>query len=77
MKPTRQTMVVTFAVLPLVYMTTYKVLFGNFSQEVQTLVIGTIMGTGLGAIMNFWLGSSYGSQRKDERAESVTPPNGS
>lgn len=57
---------VTAALLPLVYWTTWRVLTGPFSPEVQSVVIGAVVGTVLGAITGFWLGSSASSQRKDE-----------
>jgi len=58
---------VTAAVLPLVYWVTWRVLTGPFTAELQAFVAGAIVGTGLGTIVNFWMGSSSGSQRKDER----------
>lgn len=58
---------VTAAVLPLVYWVTWRVLTGPFSPEVQSMVVGSVVGSGLGAVTGFWLGSSASSQRKDER----------
>jgi len=58
---------VTAAILPLVYWVTWRVLTGPFSGEVQSMVVGAVVGSGLGAITGFWLGSSASSQRKDER----------
>ena len=58
---------VTVAILPLVYWVTWRVLTGPFSGEVQSVVVGAVVGSGLGAITGFWLGSSASSQRKDEK----------
>lgn len=58
---------VTAAILPLVYWVTWRVLTGPFSPEVQSMVIGSVAGSGLGAVTGFWLGSSASSQRKDEK----------
>jgi membrane protein YqaA with SNARE-associated domain len=57
---------VTAAILPLIYWVTWRVLTGPFSPEVQSVVVGAVVGSGLGAVTGFWLGSSAGSQRKDE-----------
>ncbi|MCX7902008.1 MAG: hypothetical protein N2483_06920 [Burkholderiaceae bacterium] len=58
---------VTAALLPLVYLTAGAVLFGpNFSDDMRSFVVGAVMTGTLGAIVAFWLGSSWGSQRKDE-----------
>jgi membrane protein YqaA with SNARE-associated domain len=57
---------ITAALLPLVYWTTWRVLTGPFSAEVQSVVIGAITGTVLGSVCGFWLGSSASSQRKTE-----------
>lgn len=59
--------IVTAAILPLVYLVTWCVLTGPFSPEVQSMVIGSVVGSGLGSVTGFWLGSSASSQRKDER----------
>ena len=58
---------VTAAILPLVYWVTWRVLTGPFSIEVQSMVVGAAVSSGLGAVTGFWLGSSASSQRKDER----------
>ena len=63
---------ITAALLPLVYLVVWKVLTGPYSAEVQSLVIGAVVGTVLSSIANFWLGSSASSQRKTE--QSNTPP---
>lgn len=57
----------TAAILPLIYWVTWRVLTGPFSGEVQSMVVGAVVGSGLGAITGFWLGSSASSQRKDDR----------
>lgn len=58
---------VTAAILPLIYWVTWRVLTGPFNPEVQSFVAGAVVGTGLGTIVNFWMGTSASSQRKDER----------
>ena len=60
---------ITLLILPLIYWTTWRVLTGPFSAEVQSVVVGAVVGSGLGAITGFWLGSSASSQRKDERGQ--------
>ena len=57
---------VTAAILPLVYWTTWRVLTGPFSIEVQSMVVGAVVSGGLASVTGFWLGSSASSQRKDE-----------
>jgi uncharacterized membrane protein len=64
---------ITAALLPLVYLVVWKVLTGPYSAEVQSLVIGAVVGTVLSSIANFWLGSSASSQRKTEQAEAKAP----
>lgn len=71
--PSFYSMAITIALFPLIYLVVWKVLTGNFSPEVQSMVIGAVMGSGLQALANFWLGSSVGSQRKTELAEQVSP----
>ncbi len=65
----RYSLVITAAILPLVYWVTWRVLTGPFSGEVQSMVVGAVVSGGLGAVTGFWLGSSASSQRKDERPE--------
>lgn len=65
---------ITAALLPLVYWVTWRVLTGPFSPEVQSVVVGAVVGSGLGAITGFWLGSSASSQRKTEQAAASAPP---
>lgn len=60
---------VTAAILPLVYMTVWKVLDGEFAPEVKSMVVAAVVLGALGAVTAFWLGSSYGSQKKDERIQ--------
>lgn len=70
--PSFYSMAVTAAMFPLIYLVVWRVLSGNFSPEVQSMVIGAVMGSGLQGMSNFWLGSSVGSQRKTELTEQVT-----
>ena len=75
MRPAAQySMGITAALLPLVYWVTWKALTGPFSPEVQSMVIGSVVGTALGSITGFWLGSSASSQRKTEQASRDAPP---
>ncbi len=60
---------ITAALLPLVYLVVWRVLTGQFSPEVQSMVIGAVVSGVLSAITGFWLGSSASSQRKTEIAE--------
>lgn len=83
-KPTRDAalrapMLVTLLLLPLVYWVTHRVLTGPFSAEVQSMVVGHVMGAAMGSAVTYWLGSSAGSARKDDRpsappAEGGTTP---
>lgn len=58
---------VTAALLPLVYMTVAAVLFlDKFSDDMKAMVIGTVVSGTLAAIVAYWLGSSFGSQRKTD-----------
>lgn len=59
-------MVVTVMIMPLVYLVVAAVMFmDGFSPEMRGTVIGVVLTGALGAIVAFWLGSSFGSQRKD------------
>lgn len=66
---TRPAMIFTVSLLPLVYWVTYTVLTGKFSPEVQSMVVGHVMGTAMGSAVTYWLGSSAGSARKDLRSQ--------
>ncbi len=72
----RAPLIVTLLLLPLVYIVTWLVLTGKFSPEVQSMVVGNVMGAVLGSLAQYWLGSSAGSARKDERAAAAAqaPP---
>lgn len=69
----RAPLLVSLALMPLVYWVTWRVMTGPFSPEVQSMVAGAVMGTALGAMTNFWLGSSAGSARKTELASKTEP----
>lgn len=56
----------TAALLPLVYMVVWHVLTEPYSVEIKSMVIGAVVSSVLQAIVQFWLGSSASSQRKDE-----------
>lgn len=71
---TRHALIITAALLPLVYWVVWRALTGPFGSEVQSMVIGAVVGSGLGGITGFWLGSSAGSARKDELAQSSSNP---
>jgi putative chitinase len=55
------------ALLPLVYMTVWYVLTGEFASEVKSMVVSLVVGGVIGAVTAFFFGSSFSSQRKDER----------
>jgi len=59
---------VTFALLPLVYIALYAVLFrGGFSDDIRAMVLGAIFGGLLtGGVTAFWFGTSASSQRKTD-----------
>ncbi len=57
---------VTALVMPLVYQVVWAVLFRpDFDNGMKGLVIGVVMTGALGSVLAFWLGSSFGSQKKD------------
>ena len=58
--------IVTFALLPLVYYTAVMVLqFGEFTSETKAMVVAAIITGVLGGITGFFLGSSIGSKEKN------------
>jgi len=63
---------VSLLLLPLVYMTVGSVLglLGTtvFSTEIQAAVVSAVVSGVLGALTGFWLGSSWGSQKKTDSA---------
>ena len=60
---------ITLAILPLVYMVVSAVLWGDgWSQEIKAMVVASVVSGVLGAVTGYWLGSSFGSARKDEAA---------
>lgn len=60
---------ITLLLLPLVYITVCAVLFGaDWSQDVKAMVVSSIVTGVLGGIMGYWLGTSFSSAKKDERA---------
>ena len=60
---------VTAALLPLVYMTVGAVLFGEgWDNDVRAMVVASVVSGILGAVTGYWLGTSFSSARKDERA---------
>jgi hypothetical protein len=65
-------MMICLALLPLVYYTVYKVYTSTgelaFTSEIRASVVSAIISGVLFAIVGFWLGTSYGSQRKTELA---------
>lgn len=56
--PIRATLWITIALLPLVYWTVHRVLTGPFGAEVQSMVIGAVIGGVLTGITGYWLGAS-------------------
>lgn len=59
---------VTFALLPLVYIALYAVLFRDgFSDDIRAMVLGAIFGGLLtGGVTAYWFGTSASSHRKTE-----------
>lgn len=58
---------VTCAILPLVYLVVVAVLFRDgWSEEIRATVVTAVITGVLGAVTGFWLGTSYGSQRKTD-----------
>lgn len=62
--------IVAFALLPLVYLVVYAVVFGQgyWSDEMRSVVVTAVVTGLLGSISGYFLGSSYGSARKDQVA---------
>ena len=59
--------IVTYAILFMVASVMYITLLRpGYSENIQVLVIQAVVGLGLSAA-GFWLGSSYGSQKRDDR----------
>jgi membrane protein YqaA with SNARE-associated domain len=58
---------VTLSLLPLVYFVVWQVMLGEgWSSEVRSMVVAAIVTGLLGGISGYWLGTSYGSQRKTD-----------
>ena len=59
---------VTFALMPLVYIALYAVLFREgFSDDIRAMVLGAIFGGLLtGGFTAFWFGTSASSQQKTD-----------
>ena len=63
---------VSVALLPLVYLTVYRVLFADgFSDEMRTMVVTAVMAGLLGSLTGYWLGSALGSAKKDETIQAA------
>jgi len=67
--PQRAPMTMTLLLLPLVYGTVAIVLLGEFSADLKAMVAGQVVGAALGAMVQYWLGSSNGSARKTDMIE--------
>lgn len=60
-------LLVSGALLPLVYLVVIAVLFrAGWSENTQVMVVSSVISLTLGSISGFFLGSSYSSQRKTE-----------
>ncbi|MDO9313409.1 MAG: glycoside hydrolase family 104 protein [Burkholderiaceae bacterium] len=60
---------VTVMLLPLVYLVVSAVLFKDgFSDDVRAMTVAAVISGVLGAITGYWLGTSFSSAKKDERA---------
>lgn len=70
---------ITLALIPLIYMVTYRVLWGQtaegeilFSPEMQSVVITAIMAGCLGAITGFFMGTSFANKQKDDAIQNLS-----
>lgn len=59
-------LLVTAAVLPLVYLVVAAVLFSEFSNDIKIMVISAVMSLGFGSVMAYFFGTTASSQRKTE-----------
>lgn len=59
---------ITILLLPLVYITVWLVLTGDFTSEVKSMVVASIVSGLLSAVAGYWLGTSFSSSRKTEMA---------
>ncbi len=57
---------ITALLMPLVYYVVYKVMNGVGGEQMQTMVITAIVSGTLGAIVGFWLATSFSSAKKDD-----------
>ncbi len=58
---------VTLAMLPLVYLVVGAVLFGaGWTAEIKAMVVSSVISIVLGGVSGYYLGTSYGSQKKTE-----------
>lgn len=58
---------ITLLLSPLVYIVVYAVLFrAGFTTEIKVMVVTAIISTLLGAIIGYWLATSFGSTEKDK-----------
>lgn len=60
-------LLVSAALLPLVYIVVGAVLFGTgWTNDIRAMVVSSVISLVLGSISGFFLGTSYGSQRKTD-----------
>lgn len=63
-------MIMSLALLPLVYLVVSAVVLGlggqTWSEDVKTLTVTAVLSGIAGSLSGFWLGSSLGSQKKDD-----------
>jgi hypothetical protein len=58
---------VTLCLLPLVYLVVAAVLFGDgWTAEIRAMVVSSVISIVLGGVVGYYLGTSYGSQKKTE-----------
>lgn len=58
---------ITLTVLPLIYIVVCAVIFGEgWDSNIRSFVVGVVVGSTLGAVVAFWLGSSFGSSKKTD-----------
>lgn len=64
---------ITLLLAPLVYIVVYAVLFqAGFTTEIKVMVVTAIISTLLGAIIGYWLATSFQSGEKDKTIAAQT-----
>ena len=63
---TNPAFLVTLLILPMIYMTVYGVIFGDFSNDIKIMVISAVMSLGFGSVAAYYFGTSASSQKKTD-----------